>query len=82
MTNTTNQNPVETFDLGLAAALISDNHKLINLKRTAQNKVQFIFLFTDCIKKATDDYWSDNLRVNARTYFDNIKMLKNRIYTS
>ena len=83
MTKTITQNEAfETSDLGLATALISGNYKLASLKRIAHNKVQFVFLFTASINKTIEDYWSDDLKVNARTYFDNLKALKNRIYSN
>ncbi len=79
---TINQNQIfSTFDLGLAAALISVSYQLKDLDRANPKKVQFNFLNTTGIDEAVRDYFSDKLDVNARTYFDNIKMLKNLIYT-
>jgi len=74
-------NEYKTFDLSCAAALISAGFELVSLNKTNPRKVQFIFNQEDCIEKVIDDYWTDKLKVNARTFFDNIKMLKNRIYS-
>lgn len=83
MTNTIKNNePFSTFDLGCAAAIISVGFPLYKLNKSNPRKVQFSFKEQEEAEKIVDDYWSDNLSVNARTYFDNIKMLKNRIYTN
>lgn len=70
-----------TFDLGCAAALISADFRPVSLDKTNPAKVQFIFLREIGIEKVVDDYWADRLEVKARTFFDNVKMLKNRIYS-
>lgn len=33
------------------------------------------------MKLMTEGYWNDKIKVNPRTYFDNIKMIKNRMYS-
>jgi len=70
-----------TFDLGCSAALISADFKLVSLDKTNPRKVQFIFRREVSIEKVVDDYWADRLEVKARAFFDNVKMLKNRIYS-
>jgi len=70
-----------TFDLGCSAALISAGFELVSLDKTNPRKVQFIFRREVGIEKVVDDYWADRLEVKARAFFDNMKMLKNRIYS-
>lgn len=70
-----------TFDLGCSAALISADFELVSLDKAKPRKVQFIFHREIGIEKVVDDYWADRLEVKARAFFDNIKMLKNRIYS-
>ena len=70
-----------TFDLGLATCLVSLSYELWNLDKTNPKKVQFIFKRANGIDMVVNDYWQDNLKINARTLFDNQKMLKNRIYS-
>jgi hypothetical protein len=70
-----------TFDLGCASALVSGGFLLVSLDKGNPKKVQFIFQRVAGIENAVDDYWTDRLEVKARTYFDNVKMLKNRIYS-
>jgi len=70
-----------TYDLGCSAALISAGFELISLDKENRRKVQFIFRREDGIEKVVNDYWADKLQVKARAFFDNMKMLKNRIYS-
>ena len=70
-----------TFDLGCSSALVSAGFELVSLEKTNPRKVQFIFRREAGIEKAVDDYWADRLELKARTFFDNVKMLKNRIYS-
>lgn len=71
-----------TFDLGAAASLVSAGFELVSLDKTANpRKAQFIFRREVGIEKVVDAYWADHLEVKARAYFDNVKMLKNRLYS-
>ena len=71
-----------TFDLGCASALVSGGFELVSLDKENPRKVQFIFKRKVGMDEVVNDYFSDKLKVRARTLFDNIKMLKNRIYSS
>ena len=71
----------QTYDLGCAAALISVGFELVSLDKANPRKVQFIFRREVGIEKVVDDYWVDRLELKARAFFDNTKMLKNRIYS-
>lgn len=71
----------ETYDLGCSAALVSIGFELVSLAKDNPRKAQFIFRRRDDIQRAADNYWADRFDVNARTLFDNIKMLKNRLYS-
>jgi len=75
------KNVYKTYDLACAAALISEGFILLTLDKENPRKVQFVFNESNHIVEVIDKYWSDKLKVNARTFFDNIKMLKNRIYS-
>ena len=71
-----------TFDLGCAAALASSDYELISLDKANPQKVMFIFRKDPGIVRVVDDYWADRLDLKARRYFESVKMLKNRIYSS
>lgn len=70
-----------TFDLGLSAALVSVGFSLVSLERGDLQKVQFVFRRADGIDETIDAHWSNRLEVKSRTYFDALKMLKNRLYS-
>ena len=77
-----NKNYFYTFDLGCSAALISMGFELISLDKQNPRKVLFIFSRKKNIDEVVNDYFSGRLKVSGRVLFDNIKMLKNRIYSS
>lgn len=70
-----------TFDLGLSAALVSTGFSLISLERGNLQKAQLVFRRSDGIDETIDAHWADRLEVKSRTYFDALKMLKNRLYS-
>lgn len=74
------QDFLTTYDLGCSAALVSSGFELISLDKSNPRKVQFIFKRKFGIEKVVDEYWADRLEVKARTFFNNTKMIKNRIY--
>lgn len=74
-------NFLQTFDLGAAASLVTAGFELVSLDKTNPKKVQFVFRRILGIEKVVDEYWADKLEIKARSFFDNVKMLKNRIYS-
>jgi hypothetical protein len=69
-----------TSDLGQAAAIISAGFELKDVDKTNRLKVVYIFDFCLGIIETSEKYWADNLLISARRYFENLKMLKSRIY--
>ncbi len=70
-----------TYDLGLASALATLGYALWSVDKANPSKAQFIFRRDDGIDGAVNDYWNNNLAVNARSIIDNQKMIKNRLYS-
>lgn len=70
-----------TYDLGCSAALLTAGFELLSLNKDNPHKSLFVFKKVEEIAEAVEGYWSGKLVVSARSYFDNIKMLKNRIYS-
>ena len=70
-----------TSDMGLTAALFTSEFQICSVNKKNPNKATFIFKKDRDLEKFVERYWSDKLPVNARTYFNNLKMLKNRIYS-
>lgn len=71
-----------TYDLGATAALISSGYELMAVDRTNPSKALFIFRREDGVEETVDDYWADRLEVKARRYFDSLKAVKNKLYSS
>lgn len=67
-------------DLGLATALFSHNFPVIDLDKSNSKKVKFIFQNSKALESISNDYWNGVLMVNALEFFQNIRVLKNRIY--
>lgn len=70
-----------TFDIGLSAALISLGYELKNVDKTNLKKSKFVFGRDEHIDKMINEYWNGKLVLPARALIENIKMLKNRIYS-
>ncbi|MFA7208739.1 MAG: DUF5659 domain-containing protein [Parcubacteria group bacterium] len=70
-----------TYDLGCASALVSSGFEIASLIKTNPKKIQFVFCHKVGMQKIIDSYWSDKLTIRARSFFDNTKMLKCRIYS-
>ncbi len=71
-----------SWDLGISATLITLGFELISLDRQNPQKVLFIFKKKPDINNRVDEYFSDKVVVPARSFFENVKMLKNRIYNN
>ena len=71
-----------TFDLGVCAALVSSGFQLASLDRSNPKKCEFLFENRLDIGTIAEDYWADKLKINARTFFDNVRAIKNRLYSS
>lgn len=78
---TTQPNTYSTADLGFCAALVCLGLELIELDRSNPRKVRFVFDNSSDVSRYEADFWSDRLSINPRAYFDNLKMLKARIYS-
>lgn len=70
-----------SFDIGLVAALISRGYVLIAVDKTDRRKARFLVQRASGIDAHINNYWDGKLTVDARSYFDNLKMLKNRLYS-
>ncbi len=70
-----------TYDIGLASALITLGYTLWDVDKSNPKKSQFIFRRDEHIEKMINQYWDDKLTLPARSLIDNLKMLKNRLYS-
>ena len=70
-----------TFDMGLATTLITLKYELVKLDKTNPKKIRFVFKEEETIEQRMLEYWKDEISVSALTFFNNLKTLKNRIYS-
>ena len=74
-------NNFETYDLGLTAALVTRGFPLKDMDKTDPRKVIFTFERKGkMLDNSINRYMTDKLQVSARSYFDNLRALKNRIH--
>lgn len=69
-----------TTHLDLSSALLTVGHDLTDIDKEDPNRAKFIFARNKNLDQAVEDYWPNELIVNARAFSDNQKMLKNRLY--
>jgi hypothetical protein len=70
-----------TYDLGVSTALLCAGFELLSLGRTNPRKVLFIFHKARNIDETANAYFADRLKLNARSFSDQLKALKNRLYS-
>jgi hypothetical protein len=73
-------NYYQSSDLGCCAALITAGFVLRKIDKSNPKRVVFSFNLTDELSEASEAYLSDSLRVKARKYFENLRVIKSRIY--
>ena len=72
----------KTHDLALVAALVEYGESPLKLDKSNPRRVVFVFENGEELQVIVSDYWLDRLKVNPKTYFDSLKHLKTRIYSS
>ena len=71
-----------TPDLSIAAYLVTIGFPLNHLDKSNRRKVVFSFYREDGLDEAIQAFWVDaDVSVSPLQYFNNIKTLKNRIYS-
>ena len=68
-----------TSDLALAS-VISLYHPLWAVDKTNPQKAEFIFKREEGIDKLIESFWRKELQVEPLTYFNQIKIIKSRLY--
>lgn len=70
-----------TYDLGVSTALLCAGFELLSLDKANPRKVLFIFRKAKNIDETANAYFADQLKLNARSFFDQLKAVKNRLYS-
>ena len=76
------KNNFYSHDIGLLAYLLCQNFELVGLDKAVRNKVLFILKRGNGIDPEVKKYWDFKSSVDAQSYFNQIKRLKNQIYSS
>jgi hypothetical protein len=71
-----------SHDIGLVAYLLCQNFGLVGLDKAVRNKVLFILKRSEGIDTEVKKYWDFKSSVDAQSYFNQIKRLKNQIFSS
>ena len=72
----------QSHDIGLVAYLLCQNCELVGLDKAIKNKVLFILKKNKEIDTEIKKYWDFKSLVDAQSYFNQIKRLKNQIFSS
>lgn len=70
------------YDLGLSAALLCAGFELLSVDRDNPRKALFVFRKQAGIEDIANRYFADRLEVKARSFFDHLKALKNKLYSA
>jgi hypothetical protein len=69
-----------SYDLGVAAALLCSGYELLSVDHTNPRRALFVFRHSAKIDETANAYIADRLELKARSFFDQLKALKNRLY--
>ena len=70
-----------TYDLGVSTALLCAGFELLVVQKSDPRKALFVFKKESSIEETANKYFSDRLNVKARSFFDHLKALKNKLYS-
>lgn len=66
-----------TTDMGLSALLMTMGFELVCVDKTNRKRANFVFKESKQLQETIDNYWAST----ERKYFDNIRLLKNMLYS-
>jgi len=69
------------YDLGVTSALLCLGFRLLSVEKGNPRKALFVFKRDDGIEDFANQYFANTLELKARSFFDALKALKNRIYS-
>ena len=77
----TNNDTYQTKDLSEAAALLTLGQKIIRIDREG-GICWFVFSEKFKCQEISNSFWFDDCLVDAKSYYDSITRLKNRIFSN
>ena len=69
-----------TYDIGVSTALLCAGFELVGIEKGNPKKALFTFKREGNIEEVANSYFADKLNVKARSFADNLKALKNKLY--
>jgi len=69
-----------TYDLGCSTALLCAGFELLGIEKSNPKKALFTFKRKGNIDEVANSYFANKLSVKARSFADNLKALKNKLY--
>jgi len=73
--------PFSSYDMGLCAGLVSIGYSLLRIDKSRGAKALFLFENSEEIIEAAQQYWRGELQVDALSYFNALKNVKNQLYS-
>ena len=73
-------NKYSTASLDLATALVCRQHQLVRLNFLVPKRATFVFDDSEKLRADVEAFYNDQLTISAKTYFNNLRDLKSRIY--
>ena len=70
-----------TYDIGVSTALLCADFELLAVEKSNPRKALFVFRRKVGVEETANKYFADRLEVKARSFFDNLKALKNKLYS-
>ena len=71
-----------SYDIGLAAYLLClDGHELASMDKEVKNKVLFILTRCEITDEEVRNYWESKTSVDAQSYFNQLKRIKNEVHS-
>ena len=70
---------IKISDLGVASAIITAGFEIVTMDKEDPRRVKFVFSRKREIEKVVDEYWANHLKQKTRSFWDNVKNLKNML---
>lgn len=68
-----------TTDLATVTTLVTLGYAIKEMRKTGPGRTSFTFADEGAITSILNRYWAHDLQVDARNFFENLKMIKTRI---
>jgi hypothetical protein len=74
------ENFFKTSDLALTAAICVSGFQVAGMQQTETERIYFLFDKSQRLDDIVSRFWSGQLSVEPQAYFNQLKILKTRIY--